>query len=363
MLKKTMSRNMLSGLAGAAVWAGVAVLAGTHHAPFGIIELMFLFAPLVIVPLGLELGGALGPGEWGILDHVATRLQPLAAALVVVAFWLPPGRWAAALSLPWVCVCGLVALASASTLLRRHDLSLPSILAHVGRFDLVVGAAWLLMSRMGMHPQGFQEPIILLTAVHFHYSGFGLATIAAATVQTARLRSWRSWLLGRAATLAVFLPFLLAAGFVFSAALKVASAVALAFGVMTLAALLFRLSFGLVSWTARLYLRMASAFVLIGMVLAIIYALGDYLGRDWLVIPQMASTHGVWNGLGFILLALLGWLAEVHDSAAEGHRDSLKSEDALPSRVAQRRSATTQAGLVELNCEDLTFTARDFYDR
>ena len=362
MPKKTISRNMLSGLAGAAVWAGVAVLAGTHHAPFGIIELMFLFAPLVIVPLGLELSGTLVP-TGRTLSRLASQLQPLAAALVVVAFWLPPGRWAAALSLPWACVCGLVALGSASTLLRRQDFSLPSILAHIGRFDLVIGAAWLLMSRMGMRPQGFQEPIILLTAVHFHYSGFGLATIAAATVQTARLRSWRSSTLGPCAALVVFLPFLLAAGFVFSPALKVGSAVVLALSVITLATMLFRLSFRLVSWTARFYQRVGSAFVLIGMVLAMVYAVGDYVSRDWLVIPRMASTHGVWNGLGFILLSLLGWLAEFHDSAADGRRDSLKSEDALPSRVAQRRSATTQARLVELNCKNLIFAARDFYDR
>ena len=41
---------------GAAVWAGMAVLARMGMARVGAIELMFLFAPLVIVPLGMELG-------------------------------------------------------------------------------------------------------------------------------------------------------------------------------------------------------------------------------------------------------------------------------------------------------------------
>ncbi len=45
---------------GALLWAGVAVLARIGVAPIGAIELMFLFAPLVIVPLGMELARVLG---------------------------------------------------------------------------------------------------------------------------------------------------------------------------------------------------------------------------------------------------------------------------------------------------------------
>jgi len=44
--------------------------------------------------------------------------------------------------------------------------------------------------------------------------------------------------------------------------------------------------------------------------LAGMYAIGDYLQRDWLLIPRMASTHGVLNGLGFVMFGLLGWLVE-----------------------------------------------------
>ena len=53
-----------------------------------------------------------------------------------------------------------------------------------------------------------------------------------------------------------------------------------------------------------------------GMGLAATYAISDVLGKDWLLIPRMASTHGVLNGLGFVLPGLLGWLVEWHDSKA-----------------------------------------------
>jgi hypothetical protein len=45
----------LCATVGAAVWAGLAVLAR-----LGAIELLLLFAPLVIVPLGMELSRGIG---------------------------------------------------------------------------------------------------------------------------------------------------------------------------------------------------------------------------------------------------------------------------------------------------------------
>jgi hypothetical protein len=66
----------------------MAVLARMGVARVGALELLFLFAPLVIVPLGMELGSGIG-GGW--CEELARRLQPAGAALAVVAIWLPPG--------------------------------------------------------------------------------------------------------------------------------------------------------------------------------------------------------------------------------------------------------------------------------
>ncbi len=65
------------------------------------------------------------------------------------------------------------------------------------------------------------------------------------------------------------------------------------------------------SRTARGFLRVSAVAVIAGMVLAA--ELGDAFGKDWLLIPRMASTHGLLNGLGFVLLGLLGWLVESHE--------------------------------------------------
>src|SRR5580658_9973354 len=80
---------------GAPGWgAGGAVLARMGIARIGVIELMFLFAPLVIVPLGMELG-RVGGFESGVARRLASAaqiLQPLGAVLAVGAGCLPPGE-------------------------------------------------------------------------------------------------------------------------------------------------------------------------------------------------------------------------------------------------------------------------------
>src|SRR5882672_10676834 len=180
--------NPVLSLCGAAVWAALATLAGVERARFGIVELLFMFAPLVIVPLGLELITRLT----GARAHVdAARILQIPATLaVVVAFWLPPGRSAAILSTLWLLQC--VLLAGRRFLDWRHEEhTAVSPILNLAHFDLLLGAAWLVLSRAGLRPMGFQEPIILLTAVHFHYSGFATALIASTTLREFDSRNLR----------------------------------------------------------------------------------------------------------------------------------------------------------------------------
>ena len=298
---------------GAAAWAGLAVLARAGFARIGGIELMFLFAPLVVVPLGMELGSRLGAS--GGLAEVARRMQPLGAGLTVASMMLPVGRVAGLVAAGWLAVCVLTAGDGVATLISsswqdtgRSARATRAALA-IARVDLAVGGAWLVASRLGMRPMGIQEPIGLLTAVHFHYAGFATATIAAATLSWAEQDAPQRWL--RLVVMAVLgLPFLVAAGFVISPVLKMIAGVLFSASVALLA---FALLLGLKRFThstARLLLRVASGAVLAGMVFSGVYAIADFAGSDALPIPQMARTHGILNGVGFCLPGLLGWLIE-----------------------------------------------------
>lgn len=347
--------NALVSLCGASVWAVFAMLAGLRRAPFGIIELLFLFAPLAIVPLGLELTRMLCGAESSRLAQVAPVLQILGALGAGVAFWLPPGRAAAALSVAWLLLCLFLAAARflQSRTERRSSLTLILNLAY---FDLILGAAWLVTSRAGFHPMGFQEPIVLLTAVHFHYSGFATALIAAATLRELRRRNLAMPGIHVLIWLVVLLPFLLAAGFVFSPLLRFVAAIALATCVTALAKILLWFAGEFHSGPARVYLRAAGCAALAAFSLAGIYAASEFFHKDWMTVPGMANSHGVLNGLGFVLFALLAWIMELEEKEARDARESdpVKTIRSTRSNVAFARDL--------FRSHNPEFVARDLYD-
>jgi len=302
--------HLCAGL-GAAAWAAIAVLARTGIVAIGSIELIFLFAPLVIVPLGMALLRVLDGA--GPFDRIAQRLQPFSAALAIVAICLPPGRSAGILASSWMCFCLPLAVSVVVDLIPSSHPSESSlhfrIILAIARIDLLVGGAWFLASRFGMHPLGTQEPITLLTAVHFHFAGFATAAISAAMLRFAHQHSNDRWLNGLV-PLVVGMPFVVAAGFLISPALKMGAGLMFSVCVAALAVVLRALAQRTESRTARFFLHTAAASVFAGMVLSAVYAIADFRGSDLLPIPQMARTHGVLNAVGFCLPAMLGWLIE-----------------------------------------------------
>ena len=172
---------------------------------------------------------------------------------------------------------------------------------------------------------GIQEPIGLLTAVHFHFAGFATATIAAATLAFAGSYSssrWQGWLV----LVVTLMPLLVATGFVISPALKMSAAVVFAVGTAGLAVWLRACAKKLESGHARVLLHLASASVFAAMVLAAMYAIADFRGSDALTIPQMARTHGILNAVGFCLPALLGWLVENDRNGESAHKGTRSAE-------------------------------------
>lgn len=293
-------------MVGALAWTAMCAYAGAGKAPLGVIELLLLFAALVVVPLGLALGDGIASAGTGRIIHALEIFQPAAVSLVA-SFWITPGPFAATLALPWGLLCLLIALIGAWLL--RSTRSLMAFSVNFGRMDLAIAAAWLMASRYGLRPMGFQEPVVLLTAVHFHYTGFASATILSALLKTG-VRSRVARPLRWFAFLVLFVPFVLAAGFVYSPFLKMVAGITMVVTMAGLAVVQLILAGSVASRISRGYLYVSSFSVAAGMGIAGIYAVGDWLHRDWLVIPQVAQTHGVLNALGFSLCGILGWLIE-----------------------------------------------------
>ena len=287
-------------LAWTLVLAGVA----SGRAPFGIIELFFLFAPFVVVPLGADLGEAYAPLSPRIA-HLSRLIQPGAAILLVAAFWRPAGITAGLLAIPWASFCILLAT-GALPYLRR--LTVPVFAVTVARLDLALAAAWLLLSRSGYRLTSFQEPIVLLTAVHFHYTGFATASIAGALAEYARRQGRSSGLISFIVLSTVILPFVLASGFIFSPSIKVCAAILLAVCITSLAIAQVIVSRRCQNSIPMIFFSLSMVASFVSMFFAAAYSIGEFRGAGWLSLPGMASTHGALNALDFVLPALAGWL-------------------------------------------------------
>ena len=168
-------------------------------------------------------------------------------------------------------------------------------------------------SRLGMRPMGIQEPIGLLTAVHFHFAGFATAMIAVAALRFSEQRAhsrWLAWIV----SLVVIMPFVVAAGFVTSSLLKTLAGVLFSVSVAVLAIYVRSWGRQAENAAARILLQVAPACVFAGMVLSAAYAIADFRGSDVLPIPQMARTHGVLNAVGFCMCGLLGSLIQLNST-------------------------------------------------
>jgi len=307
------SVSKVATVLGALLWCVIAVGSIVRRLWLGPIEVLFLLAPLVHVPLGFRVVRRLF-GEYSPFGRIAIIVLPLGAISAATSFWLPVGRIAAVLAAGWFLVCGLAAFDGLWRLFRGGYRSAEGLCISASFAYLAVGGVWLVLSRSGTLPMHFAEPIVLLTAVHFHFMGFALPIMAGATgralgkrepigysaVERSTFRFVATGIIGG--------PAIVAAGFVLSSALlKLVGALLLAMASIGLAGFVLFVLPWIRPRLAKVLLSISAASLVVGMILAATYAVGEFTERYWLLIPQMARLHGTANALGFTLCGLLGW--------------------------------------------------------
>jgi hypothetical protein len=188
-------RSRAPGTLGLVPWCGLVVwVAAVVAIGAPLQERILLLGPLVIVPTLLGLLPSRPIGHRLSTRDLGGAPALIAALPLVLGAAALRGPVAGALALPWLVLAVAVAIAGIADGLR----SLPSIVSPARASDLAtdaamgalaVGAAWLSADRAGIPLAGFVAPIATLTAVHFHFAGFGLVAVAGlmAAVRPGRL--------------------------------------------------------------------------------------------------------------------------------------------------------------------------------
>ena len=222
-------------------------------------------------------------------------------------FFLPTGILAASFACAWLLVCAWFALRGLRRLWRYRAHSFSQFCFAAGEAYLIVGGTWLVASRLGLQPVGFQEPIVLLTAVHFHFAGFLSAVLAGLTYGRLRETRWRK-LLGAALAGVVAGPGLLGLAFLVGPKVKLAAVILIVVGQFGLATGMTRIALGSVNPVARAMLLLSSGCVVAGMALAASWALGEYPLQSFVELGRMERIHGSLNAIGFGICGLIGWV-------------------------------------------------------
>jgi YndJ-like protein len=276
---------------------------------------------VVVAGLGLTLVTRVLGDETPPPLALARRAQPVGAAGAVAALVVGRGATAGVLASFWlaVCVCATVgglAVAAREWVRPEGIPRLAALTLAAGLAYLTVGGVWLVVSRLGERPLDLSTDIVRLTAVHFHYAGFGLPVLAAIGLIAT------DWLLSRVALVigclaAIAGPPLVASGFTFDsavgqvggAAVMTVAAWATGFGTFMLATSSTGPAQGpgVAPATGRTLLVLAALSPIVPMVLAVQWALAQHTRLPALGIDTMAATHGVLNAV-FVVSGLAGWL-------------------------------------------------------
>jgi hypothetical protein len=287
------------------------------EATLDIIAGLLLFAPLVVLPLALPQIEPLASNRTNALK-TAIFLQPMAATIAAASFLIPAGVLAGTFAIAWL-PFSFFLVWHAVTRLRRRTLKatltgIEEACADAAMLYLPIGAVWLLASRLGAGLLGFEEPVVLLTAVHFHFAGFAAPLIAAQVGRQLRRQSGagireRIWgLYFLVACLVILGPALVAAGISLSPGVEFAAAALLGSAYIGLAVITLWLAWSAIhSRVARACLIASSVFAILGMLAAGLYAFGNFSAAMTISIPQMLNIHGWLNALGFVFLGILGW--------------------------------------------------------
>jgi hypothetical protein len=283
-----------------------------------LIEAVLLLAVLVIVPAGLPLTHELDrEGRGDPLFAAARRLCRAGGPLLALALYLR-GGWASPLcALPWLAFTVTAAAWGARRLTSRSAHRIEELAQDLALLYLPVGGAWAVAYTSGMVVLGFAGTQALLTAVHFHFAGFGACLVAG---QIGRRLGPDQRAGGRsAAAVGALYPIatagimsgvaLVAAGITLSHWFEIVAAWVVALSTLMLGGALVTLAArpGVAPGVARALLALAGSATLVSGALALHFSITGFASLGGGALTRMVRYHGLVNALGFVGCSVLAF--------------------------------------------------------
>ncbi|MBU8677209.1 YndJ family protein [Bacillus subtilis] len=235
------------------------------------------------------------------MEYGLIQCYPVAAFFAVLALVTEVGVFA----LIWWMYTVFIALYAILRLweTKIHRIEETSVL--FGLIYLAGGGFWFFAYAAHLQIMQFGPLIILLTAVHFHYSAFLIPIFNGLLGRTIRkhrmLYSWITWVI-------LLSPLLIALGITYSKTLDVIAVSIYMAAIYLHAFLVFTAVFR--TKTGTFLIRLSSAVLMITIAFSLIYSFGVFRQEVTLTINQMIWIHGFVNAFGVILPALIGWRIE-----------------------------------------------------
>lgn len=264
--------------------------------PIIVMESLFIVAPVVVVPLAINIAGQ-------TFRKMAWYIHPVAALCVSVSLCVERGWAAGLLAAVWctycvyVGVCGLVRL-------RRASVSMVTMCEVAACLYLPIGGVGIVASRFSGVLLGFVEPIVFLTAVHFHFAGFATPLLVGASAALLPQSPVTRNIYRCIASAISIGPALVAIGFFISPLARMLAVVFYGTALTGFALLCLCSSLSLGGRLAYSLFRISNFSIIVGMMLAARYAIGEWTGNVF-GLETMILWHGTLNSLGFILCGLL----------------------------------------------------------
>ncbi|MEZ0311650.1 MAG: YndJ family transporter [Myxococcota bacterium] len=289
---------------GLLLWLVAPFLPAEHRPSFGSLEHGFLFMPLVLAPPLVQLADTLLGGRCERFSALARRALAGAGALVVVSFLVPRGMGAAVFAMPWLILAVALAGRGVRRTLAHRDRGTATVIA--GHVFLVIGAVWLLLSRLGAAPRHLSETTVLLAALHFHFSGFALQILVAGVGRklSATSRALRLVVACVSPSAAVAIALIAAGNLLALPLLKFCGVIAMVLCVVALAGLCVVAARASAERAARWLFASSATVLASGMLLAAAYGLAELTVPTPMSLALMTTTHGLANQLGVALCVL-----------------------------------------------------------